>query len=194
MADKCAKLIRDCITASCENPVFAGMEQTAYIFNFSETTVTIPEGGDPNIITDIVVEADTNGYQIQQLGKTPFTGTNTAMVEGNIANKFTETINFVVPDNSPLAANILDNVANGKFIVVVENLYEGSDKKGKFQVYGAKKGLVATAIERDAYSEDNDGGWAVTLTGENAPLSAMFFYKTDIATTRQTLKSLCPCV
>lgn len=204
MANLCEKLLAGCIGADCDNPVFAGMESKAWIFNKSEIVSFTYDQTNPNIITDITMKEITPasgsdpavmavGYTITQLGKTPFTGTNTALVEGNAANKFTETFNFVVPDNSPAASMLLDNIANGKFVVVAQNQYTGSDSKGTYQVYGAKKGLVATAMERDAYGEDADGGWAVTLTSENTPNSALFFYKTDAATTLSTLEGLVDC-
>jgi hypothetical protein len=198
MANLCEKLLAGCIGADCDNPIFAGMESKAWIFNKSEIASFTYDSQNPNVITDIVMKeisqgVNAVGYTISQLGKTPFTGTNTALVEGNAANKFTETFNFIVPDNSPAAAMLLDNIANGKFVVVAKNEYTGSDSKGAFQVYGAKKGLVATAMERDPYGEDADGGWAVTLTSENTPNSALFFYKTDAATTESTLDSLVDC-
>lgn len=204
MANLCEKLLAGCIGADCDNPVFAGMESKAWIFNKAEIASFTYDQTNPNIITDITMKEITPasgqdpavmavGYTITQLGKTPFTGTNTALVEGNAANKFTETFNFVVPDNSPAASMLLDNIANGKFVVVAQNQYTGSDSKGTYQVYGAKKGLVATAMERDAYGEDADGGWAVTLTSENTPNSALFFYKTDAATTLSTLEGLVDC-
>lgn len=178
----CEKLINSCIGADCDNPIFTGIESKAYIFNKSEIASFTYDDNDPNLITAINMKTYQDGsddlsyvgYTISQLGKQPYTGTNTALVEGNVSNKFTETLNFVVPDNSPAAAAILDNIANGKFVVVIANEFNGSDGKGKFQVYGAKKGLVASAIENDKYSEDTDGGWAITLTSENAPNSALF--------------------
>lgn len=182
--NKCEKLIAGCIAADCVNPVFTGMDSLAYIFNKKDITFGDPTTADPNVFTSITMRTytpeggtdpvTTVGYTIDQLGKQPYTGTNTAMVEGNVSNKFTETLNFVVPDNSPAAAMLLDNIANGKFVVIVKNEYKGSDGRAEFQVYGGKKGLVATAMEREAYSEDTDGGWAVTLTAENTPNSAMF--------------------
>ena len=198
MANLCEKLLAGCIGADCDNPVFAGMESKAWIFNKSEIASFTYDSQNPNLITDITMKEISSGvnavgYTITQLGKTPFTGTNTALVEGNAANKFTETFNFIVPDNSPAASMLLDNIANGKFVVVAKNEYTGSDRKGAFQVYGAKKGLTATAMERDAYGEDADGGWTVTLTSENAPNSALFFYKTDAATTESTLDALVDC-
>lgn len=203
MSNICEKLLSACIGADCDNPIFAGMESKAWIFNKSEIASFTYDQTNPNLITGITMKTYEDGgddvaytgYTISQLGKTPFTGTNTTLVEGNISNKFTEVFNFVVPDNSPAAAMLLDNIANGKFVVVAQNQYDGSDKKGAFQVFGAKKGLVATAMERDAYSEDNDGGWAVTLTAENTPNSALFIeHKTGTdVDTLEYLDSLVDC-
>lgn len=204
MSNLCEKLLAGCIGADCNNPIFSGMESKAWIFNRSEIASLTYDQTNPNMITNITMKEITPasgsdpavmavGYTITQLGKTPFTGTNTSMVEGNTANKFNEVFNFIVPDNSPAAAMLLDNIANGKFVVVVKNEYTGSDSKGQFQIYGAKKGLVATAMERDAYSEDTDGGWAVTLTAENTPNSALFVYKTDLQTTETFLDSITDC-
>ena len=79
--------------------------------------------------------------------------------------------------------------------MVAKNSYEGTDKKGQFQIYGAKKGLVCTAMERQAYSDDNNGGWAVTLTAEKTPTSALFLeHKTDNTVDTETyLDSLVSC-
>lgn len=194
----CEKLLAGCIGADCDNPIFSGMESKAWIFNKSEIASLTYDTQNPNIVTNITMKevsagVDAVGYTISQLGKQPFSGTNTSMVEGNTANKFNEVFSFVVPDNSPAAAMLLDNIANGKFVVVVKNEYTGSDNKGVYQIYGAKKGLVATSMERDAYGEDTDGGWAVTLTAENTPNSAMFVYKTDLQTTETFLDSITDC-
>ena len=36
MANICEKLLAGCIGADCDNPIFAGMEAKAWIFNKSE--------------------------------------------------------------------------------------------------------------------------------------------------------------
>lgn len=195
MANKCEDFLTTCIEASCENPIFTGVETKAWIFNKKDiesfTWETDSDSdGNPNIITEITMKTGEHGYTIEQLGKTPYTGTTTSMVEGNISNTFTENISFVVPDNSPVASMILNSLANGKFVVIIENEYDGADNRGKFQVYGAKKGLVASAIENDKYSEDTNGGWQVTLTATNTPSSSIFIeYTTDTKTYLDTLVS-----
>lgn len=198
MANICEKLLDSCISASCENPIFTGIDSTAYIFNKSEIASFTYDNTNPNIVTDITMKevspgVNYTGYTILQTGKTPYTGTNTALVEGNVSNTFTNTLNFIVPDNSPAAAAIIDNIANGKFVVVVKNDYTGSDDKGTFQIYGAAKGMVATAVANDKYSDDTNGGWAITLTEEKAPKSAVFFYKTSVAQTESALEGMVDC-
>ena len=200
----CEKLINACIAADCDNPVFEGAEPKAWIFNKSDIASITYDATDTNIITAItmkVVEEGQGtdpdvlavGYTISQLGKTPFSGSSVEMAEGNYGNTFTETVQFVVPDNSPVANALLDNMAGGKFLVVMENQYDGSDHKGKFQVYGSKKALSATAMTRELYNDDTNGGWLITLTAEKQPTSGVFVYTTDEATTRTYLDSLVDC-
>ena len=196
----CEKLISGCISASCDNPIYDGMEQYAYIFNKSEIASFTYDATNSNIITAINMKTDDNdtaytGYQILNLGKTPYTGTQTEMAEGNTANTFTETFQFLVPDNSPTASMLLDSLANGKYVIVAENSYEGSDSKGKFQVYGAKKGLVASSMTRSAYDDENDSAWVCTFTSEKVPNAALFLYHETDSTedTASYIESLTSC-
>ena len=194
----CEKLINACIAADCDNPVFEGAEPKAWIFNKSDIASLTYDATDTNIITAITMKevsqgVDAVGYTISQLGKTPFSGSSSEMAEGNYGNTFTETVQFVVPDNSPVANALLDQMSGGKFLVVMENQYDGSDHKGKFQVYGSKKALSATAMTRELYNDDTNGGWLVTLTAEKQPTSGVFVYTTDVATTRTYLDSLVDC-
>lgn len=201
--EDCSKTIEKCIKASCSNPVYSGVEATGWIFNKKEVVPTYYQS-DPNnndTIDKHQVVAFSNmatlkkGYEVHQLGKTPFTGTMTEMVEGTNANTFTNTLALVVPDNSlEVSRDIIDNLANGSFVVILENSYDGGDKESKYQVFGLSKGLKATAITNDKYSEDTNGGWAVTLTEESVGLSGVFFLDTDLATTKTTIESyIAPC-
>lgn len=200
----CERLIDQCISVDCDNAIYTGVDSTAYIFNKSEIASFTAVTDEPNLISGIEMKETSTtgtyytGYKIIQNGKTPFTGTNTAFVEGNTGNKFTNTFSFIVPDNSPKAAKLIDNLANGKFVVVIKNDYAGSDGKGSYQVYGMKKGLVATATDNDKYSEDTDGGWQITMTEEKTPVSAMFLRHmsddtTPVDDTADYLESLVDC-
>lgn len=201
MSTLCERLITGCIAADCNNPIYTGIESIAYIFNKSQIESFDFDPTNPNIVTAINMGEESEGvnyvgFKIEQLSKTPYTGTTTTMNEGNVQNTFTETVNFVVSDNSPAAAMLLDNITNGSFVVVLVNEYEGSDSKGKFQIYGSKKPLKCTACNREAYSEENSGGWAVTLTAQNTPKSAVFVYHETTPGTDDTksyLESIVDC-
>lgn len=203
MANLCEKTIKACITADCNNPIFSGLDSEGFIFNKKEIELTYETDGgatgNPNVVTEIVMQPTGDdpsvtytGYRIIQLGKTPYTGTTSTLVEGNVMNKFNNEVHIIIPDNSPKAAQLIDDLKDGKFVVVLRNEYKGSDGRGEYQLYGGKKGLVATAIENDKYSEDTDGGWAVTLTEEGSPVSALFVeHKTNgTVDTKTYLESL----
>lgn len=207
MGNICEKILTSCISADCNNPIFTGIEGKAYIFNRSEIASLTYDKTNPNLVTAInmaTYEDDGQdvsyvGYTITNLGKQPFSGTTTSMTEGNVMNKWTENVSFVVPDNSPTAAMLLDNIANGRFVVVLVNEYNGSDNKGKFQIFGSAKGLTCSSMERDSYGEDNDGGWSVVLTAEGCPKSSVFVEHTTtsggetVVDTKEYLDSLVDC-
>lgn len=203
MANLCEKTIKACITADCNNPIFSGLDSEGFIFNKKEVELTYETDGgatgNPNVVTEIVMQPTQDdpsvtytGFRVIQLGKTPYTGTTSTLVEGNVMNKFNNEVHIIIPDNSPKAAQLIDDLKDGKFVVVLRNEYKGSDGRGEYQLYGGKKGLVATAIENDKYSEDTDGGWAVTLTEEGSPVSALFVeHKTNgTVDTKTYLESL----
>ncbi len=194
--EDCSKTIAKCIKASCSNPVYSGIDATGWIFNKADVTPVYYQSDpqdattiDKHQVVSFTMATGKKGYEVQQLGKTPFTGTQTEMTEGTNANTFTNTLALVVPDNSlEVSKDIIDNLANGQFIVVLANSYEGGDNSSKYQVFGLSKGLTASAITNDKYSEDTNGGWAVTLTEENVGVSGVFFYDgTSLTSTKSTL-------
>lgn len=199
MSNICETLISSCIAANCDNPLFSGVDGLGYIANFADIADVTYDSTNPSVITSITMKPGTGSdttcfYTIQQLGKQPFEGSQTEMTEGTYGNRFTNTINFAVVDNGPeITENIIDKLANGKFVVILKNDYEGDDGKAKYSVYGIKKGLKAATITRELYG-DNDSAWICSMTEENAPKSGLFFWTTDEATTDDAIASLlCTC-
>ncbi|MBR3467167.1 MAG: hypothetical protein IKH15_08125 [Bacteroidales bacterium] len=199
MANLCEKTLSACIAAQCENPLFAGVDSEALIFNFSQIASVTYSTTNGNIATGITMGTDGQsnsycGYTCQQLGNRPYEGSQTEMVEGTYGNKFTHTIQLAVTDNGPdVAHDIIDNFANGKFAVILKNDYVHANGDNKYQMYGFKKGLKCTAITREVWG-DNESAWIVTLTEENAPQSATFLFATDATTTDAAYEALkCTC-
>lgn len=198
MASTCDYLIKQDIMPSCSDPIVGGLEQRGIIINrgdidFGTTTFNATRS---NVIETLALKSTKKAYQVVMYGNTPFTGTNTALEVGTYRNSFTNTVSLVVLDNGPdVCANVIDGLANGEYVVILENKYKANNKdenKGDaaFQVFGWYQGLKASEITNDKYSEDTDGGWLVNLQETNAPKSGLFLFKTDYETTLAAIDSL----
>lgn len=105
-------------------------------------------------------------------------------------------MNMVVLANDPDVCNdIIDGLANGDFVVVLENKAKGLNKTenpgdSAFQVYGYYQGLKAAEIGNDKYSEETEGGWNISLQETKVPKSALFLYKTSYDATKTLVETL----
>lgn len=198
MASVCDYLLTQDIQASCTDPVNPGLEQNGVIINRAELdfdAITFdPSRG--NVISAMAMLSGKKAYKIKVLGNTPFSGTGTSFVAGNYQNTFTHTVQFVVLDNGPdVCESVIDALANGKFIIILENSFKALGKEtnkgdAAFQIYGYNQGLVASAIENDKYSEESNGGWLVTMQETKAPNSGMFLYAGSYASSKAVFDSL----
>ena len=183
----CETIISKDIAFECDELVNRGFEADGVIINRSDVdfSATVFDETNKNIIKTLVLKTGKKGYQVQQYGNTPFTGTNSALVVGTYVNTWTHQVVLAVLSNTPdVAASIIDGLANGTFVVILRNRTKGADGKAEYQVYGYAQGLKASAGENDRYSEDYEGGWLITLEETAAPKSAMFLFDTDADTTQ----------
>lgn len=189
----CDSLIAANISQNCENPLVAGVEREGVIINRSDIdfAASVVSG---NKITTLALKSGKKGFKITQPAAAPFSGTSTTLTTGTYYNSWTHNVGFVVLDNTPdVCSKVIDGLANGSFVVVLENKTKsGKDTPNgqEFQVYGWHQGLKASEISEEKYSEDTDGGWAVTMTESKSPLSAVFFSAGSYASTKSAFDSL----
>ena len=194
----CDNFIKQGISPSCDDPLVQGVEQRGVIINRDDIdfSAAVFNATRKNVIETIALKAGKNAYEVVVMGGTPFTGTNTALATGTYRNTFTNTVSIVILDNGPdVCENVIDGLANGEFVVILENKFKGLQKEENpgdpaFQVYGWYQGLRASEMTNDKYSEDTDGGWAVSLQETRAPKSGVFLFKTDYETTAAAVESL----
>lgn len=191
MATLCETLISKDITFACDELATKGLESDGIIINREDIdfSLTTFNSTNPVLIESLVLKSGKKGYQIQQLGNTPFTGTQSELVAGTYRNTWTHTLPIaVLANDGDVTHSIIDGLANGKYVVILRNL--NKPDKGEYQVYGYAQGLVATAGLQEKYSETTEGGWLITLTETGAPKSAMFLWDTDKSTTDALYASL----
>lgn len=192
MANNCDFELAQGIAPDCENPQTRGLERDAVIINRSDIdfAACVVNSTNPAIIETLALKTGKKGYKVLQIGATPYSGTNAALATGTYRNKFTKSVSFAVLDHCPdTTKNVIDNLANGVFVMVVKNNSKGSDGKGRYEIYGYEGGLRATEMPRDPNSEETDGAWVVTMQ-ETAPSSGIFLYNTDEATTEAAFQAL----
>ena len=103
---------------------------------------------------------------------------------------------MVVLANDPDVCNdIIDGLANGDFVVVLENKAKGLNKTenpgdSAFQVYGYYQGLKAAEIGNDKYSEETEGDGISLCKKPRFPKSALFLYKTSYDATKTLVETL----
>lgn len=198
MSSLCDYAIKRDIIEDCDNPLSPGLEQEGVIMNRKDVdfaTVAF-NATRKNVIETLALKSGKKGYKVIVPGATPFTGTNTAMASGTYRNTFTNTVNMVILANDPdVCADIIDGLANGEFVVVLENKAKSLEKEenpgdSAFQVYGYYQGLKAAELSNDKYAEETNGGWSVSLQETKVPKSALFLYKTSYETTKAAVDTL----
>lgn len=186
------KLAAD-LAADCNSTSTGGVRNNGFIINYDDIDfdASARDANNKFILTNLVLQTGKKAYRMYVPGKSPFTGTNTALVDGTYKKKYTKTVSLVILDNGPdVIKDIIDPLGNGKFVIVLENKYAGKDGKNTFQVYGFEQGLSANALTDDKYSEETDGGWSATLEETGAPSPALYLFNESATITRTALNSL----
>jgi len=193
MAESCDYKLAADLVIDCDVKAVSGIKNSGVIVNYEDIDFenTTFDEDNPNIITSLVLNSGARAYRIYVPGKTPYTGTKKSMVAGTYRNKFNKDVSIVLFDNGPAVVNdIINQLANGTFVVILENKFGGSDKKNYFEVYGIEAGLTATALDDDKYSEDTDGGWLITLQEVNAPSAGIYYFNESLTATRAAIEAL----
>lgn len=187
--DVCDFRLAQDISVQCDNPQVSGLKNTGWLINYDDVDWD-SLAKEKNVVSKLSLLKG-RAYRCVVPGKTPFTGTNVAMVAGTYKNTFNKTAVIVVLDSGPdVCENVIDQLANGKYIFIFENKYRGKDGKNTFEIYGLEQGLSASEMGNDKYSEDTDGGWSVTLLEEKAPSSGIFLFGESVSATRAAIASL----
>lgn len=193
MSNKCDFKLAADLVAECANTSVAGVRNEGFIVNYDDIDFEscTRNTTNPNIIEQLVIKTGKKAYKMYVPGSTPYTGTNKAFVARTYRNAFTKQVKIVILNNGPeVSQNVIDQLANGSFVVVLENKFRGSEGKNTFEVYGFEQGLHATEMADDKYSEETDGGWSTILEETNAPTSGIYLYNQSVEATRTALETL----
>lgn len=182
----CTYLVSKAIQANCSNPIFGGLEQIGYLINRGDISSFTKTSG---VVSAIALKTGAQAYTVQQTGQQAFNGTSTEMQQGDVINTFNKVGSFIILDNAPdVSEKTVNPLANGEFVLILENKYKDSGNKSAFEIIGLDRGCRATSITQNKY--ENMGGWVVELTETETPNASTFFWDTDYATSKAALEAL----
>lgn len=164
----------------CSRLPAKGYEKRALLINRVDVdfaNVTISDAH-PNVITSLGLKAGKTGFEVFQLGKSPFTGSNAALEANDYYNGVTKNLAIgVVNNDRDVQGGFVDPLLNGDFIAVVERKDKGADNASAFEVIGYHNGLQISALAEDPYGDLFSGG-LYTLTETGAPVTRMYLGET----------------
>lgn len=182
----CEHLIAADIAANCASPIRAGVEAVGYIINKADIKSVTEEDG---IVSVIDLLSGKRAYQIQQLGQQPFNGTNNEFVEGDYMNTFNKTVAFAILNNSPsVSKDIIEPLANGEFVVIIENKYKVDSLQNAFEIIGLEAGARMSSANQNKY--DNQSAWTVELLESEVPTANKFVWNETYVKTKEMLDNL----
>lgn len=187
----CDKKIIANIEVNCDSLPVQGIEQRAIIINRDEIDWTATKAKKTgNVYTGIVMQTGKQGYEVQQYGKKPFNGSNSAAEVGDNDNRWNKTVNFIIMNGGVDAAKQVDALANGKFVMVVENTYRGANDDGAFEIIGIEAGLQLAEGGKDKYDDGTNSGTSISLVEMKAPTFEYFLFDTDYTTSQTAFNAL----
>lgn len=181
------------------NPATKGLKAIGYITNYDDVDKgSMEKTANTNTYPSLALKSGKYLYKIYQAGKSPFNGANTEAQVGEYRTTWNKTLPIIILNNgSDVTANIIDKLANGKFVAIVENAHKGTGFDNQFEIIGLETGLALSEGNAEKYNEDYGGGWSLTLVEENAPTSGLYLQipaasetVATAASTRAALESL----
>ncbi len=185
----CGNITENKYAAVCTDPSVIGVEEVYYIFNKSDISGYVRDVTNPQIITGITMKASKKGFRYEGAGDS--TKPRWEMVRGTYTQTYDHIVAGIIFERGSAAKKELEGLANGRYVVVVENLHKNGD--AAFEIFGTDIGLVARTMTGDATNADTSGAYPFELGSPEAykePHTPATFFSTDLAGTRTALEAI----
>lgn len=193
-SNSCLTVVANNLTLDCNNRPITGIEEDVVLINCTDITTggIVYSGGDPTtkIVTAITLEALTTGYRLEGV-KQLNSFLSEAVVADDAVTKFRHSFNGQIRNLTATQRSEIDNLAGGKFVVVVDKKWKGLNDEFGFIVLGPQRGLELTVGTEN--SAEAEGVFTFTLASlDNAleSLSPPTFFDTDRATSQTVFDNL----
>lgn len=183
------------LLVDCTNADITGLEERVVLINCADidpATGIVYSGGDPatKLVTAIDLLIATTGYLLEGVRQlNSFLNEN--VIADDAVNKWRHSFVGQVRNLNTAARIEMDNLANGRFVAVIEKRWKGASNLAAFVVLGPQRGLRLTVgVENSAEAE---GVYTFTLASEDNALESLGapnFLDTNYATSLAEFNNL----
>jgi hypothetical protein len=187
MSTICGK-INASLGRNCAYPLQGGTRDRAWIINFADFSVSYAVDGET--VEDFALASGATAFYID--GKNNSIEPTFTEVEQTYANMFDHMVKMKGFDLSPEAKAQFNSMKDGRFIVITENYYRGTNGNAAFEVYGLTTGLELTALTRNPNDDATQGAFDFTLSTKKnkEPKVPNTVFITDYSTTKAMIEAL----
>lgn len=183
----CIEEITADILLDCDNIPVSGLEVNALIFNKNDIdrTATTFDPANKVLMTNLQSLSGKQGFKIEGV-KQSNSKTYSLVLKENLFDKWLHQFNGLIVN--PTADNKLQlsNMSkDGRYVVVIEQLWKGANDESAFEVLGYNVGLKLTESVNN--SLENENGITLVLASEanyEEPEVPYTLLETDYATTK----------
>lgn len=157
-----------------------GWEQVGYIINRSDIDYAAIKYGYktdyPNtVVTQFAAKDGKKGYFVGQL-KNAFTDSQVNLNVGDYRNTFTNQVHFTAFGNSVGLSKVINGLANGEFVMILEQKEKGENGESAYRIFGLDNGLTATEITNNPTDDSIGNSWNIVLEETGASSSEYFLF------------------
>jgi len=199
MSQGCNTIIAD-ILKNCENLV-AGIKDELVFINVDDIdkdSCTF-DADNPLLLTSLVLKdssPELSAYRFQ--GYNYSNEHKATLVKKTYSKTWEHNLVFRLFDNTPEDKLWIHNAQDSRFVAIIKNNYNKEDAdlgdgRTVYEVLGWDFGLEINAAERDANSDELQGGWLLTAGCHDKlkePLPPLTYWVSDLATTELAIEAL----
>ena len=182
---KCAAQVAANIAMDCDNPIFAGYEDTALLINKQDIIDYVRSATNPRHVTQITLKTGAKVSAIYNPTTDPYDGTQDEATTDGLIPAYNKTVSFAVPRRGgEMAKDVLEPLMKNRegFVVVLAAKDKVGD--GSFVIIGSETGLIGNTQTRNNIDKSTGGAWLVTLVEEGAQFAEVNIFDTDYSTSR----------
>jgi len=189
MPDNCG-LLTASLGINCDEPIVSGVNDRIWIMNKDDVD-SLTYGATKETISAIVMGSGKVAFTIQ--GKNDSVDPKTELAKARFSTNQNHEVLFRIFDNSVAVKTQVNKMANGKYIVVIENNHVNAAADSAFEVYGEIAGMELAEGSRMPTDVESEAGWVMTLRSperSKEPRVPATFLDTDYSTSKTALNAL----